>query len=109
MRIVDLKKHITVISISNLTGETMRDIILTYDGDSNPIEILKIKNEYEKVVFLHIDNLDDLFNLNLLYKGNEYTVYKNIDINSDVDIKLKITKDKDDNQRINIKSFLYIR
>lgn len=87
----------------------MRDIVLTYDGDSNPIEILKIKNEYEKVVFLHIDNLDDLFNLNLLYKGNEYTVYKNIDINSDVDIKLKITKDKDDNQRINIKSFLYIR
>ena len=109
MRIVDLKKHITVISISNLTGETMRDIILTYDGDSNPIEILKIKNEYEKVVFLHIDNLDDLFNLNLLYKGKEYIVYKNIDINSDVDIKLKITKDKDDDQKINIKSFLYIR
>ena len=87
----------------------MRDIVLTYDGDSNPIEILKIKNEYEKVVFLHIDNLDDLFNLNLLYKGKEYIVYKNIDINSDVDIKLKITKDKDDDQKINIKSFLYIR
>ena len=106
---IDLKRHATVISITNLTGETMRDIILTYDGDSNPIEILKIKNEYEKVVFLHIDDNDDLFNLNLLYKGNEYTVYKNIDINSDVDIKLKITKDENDNDKVNIKSFLYIR
>ena len=106
---IDLKRHTTVISITNLTGETMRDIILTYDGDSNPIEILKIKNKYEKVVFLHIDDNDDLFNLNMLYKGKEYTVYKNIDINSDVDIKLKITKDENDSDKVNIKSFLYIR
>ena len=106
---IDLKKHTTVVSITNLTGETMRDIILTYDGDSNPIEILKIKNEYEKVVFLNIDKNDDLFNLNLLYKNQEYTIYKNIDINSDVDIKLKITKDEENQEKINIKSFLYIR
>lgn len=104
---VDFKKHVTSVSITNLTEETMRDIVLTYDGDSNPIEILKIKNEYEKVVFLNIDDNEDLFNLNLVYKGQEYTVYKNIDINSDVDIKLKITKSE--NEEINIKSYLYIR
>ncbi|MGL5575871.1 MAG: hypothetical protein ACRDCW_10055 [Sarcina sp.] len=105
---VDLKKHITVVSIINLTGKIMRDIILTYDGDNNPIEILKIKNDYEKVVFLHRNenNNEDLFNLTLLYGGIKYIVYKNIDINSNIDIKLKITEAED--EKIDIKSYLYI-
>lgn len=104
---IDFKKHVTVVSIVNLTGKTMRDIILTYDGNSNPIEILKIKNDYEKVVFLNIDDNDELFNLNLLYDGVKYTVYKNVDINSDVNIKLKVVKSE--SGEINIKSYLYIR
>ncbi|MGL4762977.1 MAG: hypothetical protein ACRCWG_16265 [Sarcina sp.] len=103
---LNLKRNMTNVSLNNLTGETIRDIVVTYDGDKNPIEVLKIKNDYEKVVFLNVKETEDLFNLKMIYKNEEYIIYKNIDINSEVNIKLQILKDE--KEKICIKSYLYI-
>ncbi|MGL5068895.1 MAG: hypothetical protein ACRC6T_13950 [Sarcina sp.] len=103
---LNLKRNMTNVSLNNLTGETIRDIVVTYDGDKNLIEVLKIKNDYEKVVFLNVKETEDLFNLKMIYKNEEYIIYKNIDINSEVNIKLQILKDE--KEKICIKSYLYI-
>ena len=107
VEILDLKENLTIVSLTNLTGETVRDIVITYDGDKNPIEILKIKNDYEKIVFLNIKDIEDLFNLKMIYNEKEYIIYKNIDGNSEVNIKLQILKNEMGD--ICTKSYLFIR
>ncbi|WP_297521675.1 hypothetical protein [uncultured Clostridium sp.] len=104
---INLKDNVTIINLINLTGETIRDIVITYAGDKIPIEVLKIKNDYEKTVFLNVDDIDDLVNLKMIYKEKEYIIYKNIDVNSEVNIKLKILKEE--SGEVNIKSYLFIK
>ncbi|MGL4742488.1 MAG: hypothetical protein ACRC41_17135 [Sarcina sp.] len=91
-----------IIKITNLTDKTMRDIRLTYDGLQDEIDILKIKKEYEKVVFLdkHIKNI--IRNLKLIYNNNEFLIVEEVECKKELVIDIKISN-KSIDTKINCK------
>ncbi|MGL5634168.1 MAG: hypothetical protein ACRDDL_03760 [Sarcina sp.] len=67
-----MNNKIPAIKLINLTDKTMRDIRITYEGLDREIEILKIKKEYEKVVFLDIPKNNIIKNFSIVYDKNNF-------------------------------------
>lgn len=91
----EFNRVVPKVKIINLTGETIRDIIVTYDGYHNPVEILKIKNEYDKTIILNPKHKNQLVDLKLIYKNKEYVIYRQFDTaskNFELDVELSINK-----------------
>lgn len=92
----ELNKAVPKVKIINLTGMTIRDIVITYEGYHNPIEILKIKNEYDKTIILNPRNKNKLVDLKLIYKDKEYTIYKQFNTareNFELEVEIYLNKD----------------
>lgn len=81
------------IKITNLTNEIMRDIKITYDGLQDIIEILKIKKEYEKTVFLDKCIDKNIKNLKLICANGEFLIEEEITCKKELVIDIKITAD----------------
>lgn len=93
------------LTIINKTGKTMRDMEISI-GDEDTLDILKIKNDYEKTIFLSSSSIGDLVDLRMKYNGAEYLMYKNLDISNEVSIKVEFTLN--DDESLKMKSFLFI-
>lgn len=93
------------LTIINKTGKIMRDMEISI-GDEDTLDILKIKNDYEKTIFLSSSSIGDLVDLRMKYNGAEYLIYKNLDISNEVSIKVEFTLN--DDESLKMKSFLFI-
>lgn len=93
------------LTIINKTGKTMRDMEISI-GDEDTLDILKIKNDYEKTIFLSSSSIGDLVDLRMKYNGAEYLIYINLDISNEVSIKVEFTLN--DDESLKMKSFLFI-
>ena len=101
-----VSENLTVLSIVNDTGHTMRDIEITYDGLKYNIEILKIKKDYEKTVFLKIREEDGLVDVKMNYDEKSYLIYKNLDVKSEIKIRVKVSEDE--KNECFVKSYFFI-
>lgn len=101
----ELNKAVPKVKIINLTGITVRDIIVTYDGYHNPIEILKIKNEYDKTIILNPKNKNELVDLKVIYENKEYIIYKSFNTSSE-NFELEVEMHLDEEGKLVIKNLI---
>ena len=101
-----VSENLTVLSIVNDTGHTMRDIEITYDGLEYNMEILKIKKDYEKTVFLKIREEDGLVDVKMNYDEKSYLIYKNLDVKSEIKIRVKVSENE--KNECFVKSYFFI-